>query len=159
MESLSFALSRQEIMGHLEAATAQHWQAAQSLGVRMNGRPTKYRPEFALFAYSLLTDFRTIATISYVAAMLGVSRSTLYLWLQTHDDFKFGVECGKALQECWLATCLLHGHPNARGILFVLKNLHGWQEVGRQLPRADLAKEMREREKVGEEQRLRAVVV
>jgi hypothetical protein len=127
MRSYSFALARDEMQDRLQAATNEHRKAAMTLGVRLNGRPTKYRPELAVLAYSIFTDFRTIATTRYVAAMLGVSRSTLYAWMRTHDDLRMGIEWGKALQECWLATCLLHGHNNTRGVIFALSNLHGWR--------------------------------
>lgn len=94
----------------------------------LGGRPTKYTPEKGQVAFCILADCRRIGTVRYVAAVLGISRTTLYEWYKLHPEFAFAIDAGKAVQESYLATLLAHGVPQWRGILFILKNLHGWSD-------------------------------
>lgn len=111
----------------------QHKHVAQQLGIiHLGGRPTKYNDRMAELAYYVLADERIVASLNYVAAMLNISRSTLFEWRQKYEDFACAIEWGKAVQECQLATRLVYGEGDPRGILFCLKNLHGWRDEPRQ---------------------------
>ena len=57
------------------------------------GRPTGFKPEYAMEAYSLATRG---ATKDALAETLGVSRRTLGTWLATHPDFRDAFERGRA---------------------------------------------------------------
>lgn len=116
----------------IELVMRQHRIAARRLGVaHLGGRPTKYSPELAELAYYTLADDRVISSLNYVAAILGISRSTLFEWRRTYPEFEWAIFCGKAVQECQLATRLAYGGGNPQGILFALINLHGWRVNGR----------------------------
>lgn len=119
------------IVIHIHAAMIQHRKVATLLGIRLGGRPTKYNERLAPFAFAILTDFRVVATMGYVAALLGISRSTLYEWMKLYPDMKAAIDTGKAVQECWLATCLVNGCGDPQGIFILLCNLHGWRRNGR----------------------------
>ena len=57
------------------------------------GRPTKYRPEYALFAQQLCEQGATDADVAHV---LRIDRSTLYEWLARYPDFRAALRLGKA---------------------------------------------------------------
>lgn len=105
--------------------------SAAGLGTYTFGRPIKYKPIFAELAYWMLADYRIICTIRLVAATLGVSHMTLYRWARLYPDFCYALHAGKAVQEAWLATRLIHDWGNAQGILHCLYHLHGWRRNGR----------------------------
>jgi hypothetical protein len=119
-------------MDTVELAMLQHRLVARRLGVvQLGGRPTKYSVALAELAYCTLADDRIVAPLNYVAAVLGISRSTLFEWRRKYSDFEWAIFCGKAVQECHLATRLAYGGGNPQGILFSLINLHGWRMNGR----------------------------
>ena len=116
----------------IELAMHQHRYAARQLGIHpFGGRPTKYREECAELAYNILCDFRTVTSLSYLAAILGISRSTLYEWQHRYPDFARAIFGGKAVQEGWLASQLLDQSRNPQGTLILLYVLHGWRKEGR----------------------------
>lgn len=121
------------VVENCTVAMRQHRHAAHRLGiVHLGGRPTKYHDRMAELAYYVLVDDRIVASLNYVAAMLNISRSTLFEWRQKYEDFARAIEWGKAVQECQLATRMVYGGGDPRGIMFCLKNLHGWRDEPRQ---------------------------
>jgi hypothetical protein len=115
-----------------DSALHQYSNVAARLGVKRFGRPTKYREEFCVLVYYMLADTRAIFTLKGIAAQLGISYDTLNYWQHRYPDFCHALTQGKAVQECWLATCLMHGWGNPQGIFIILRNLHGWRLNGRQ---------------------------
>lgn len=112
----------------IQTAMQQHWSAARRLGVRhLGGRPTKYHANMPELAFCMLTDHRVIASVSYVAAMLGVARSTLYDWEKRYPNLRNAIQAGRALQESWLASILARGIPNPQGLMLIMVRYHGWK--------------------------------
>ncbi len=56
------------------------------------GRPSNYRPEYALFAKQLCEQGATDAEVAYI---LRIGRSTLYEWLARYPDFRDALRLGK----------------------------------------------------------------
>ena len=56
------------------------------------GRPTIYRPEYALFAKQLCEQGATDAEVAHI---LRIARSTLYEWLARYPDFREALRLGK----------------------------------------------------------------
>ncbi|MFA6039724.1 MAG: hypothetical protein WCV62_02610 [Candidatus Peribacteraceae bacterium] len=121
---------REHFMGP-EPAEQQFCDPAINSGIKRFGRPTKYREEFCAMAYHMLADPRMIFTLRSVAARLGVSYDTLDYWRRRYPDFCHALAQGKAVQEEWLATCLVNGWGNPQGILILLYCLHKWRKDGR----------------------------
>lgn len=126
---------------NFDSAIHQYAFVASKLGIKRFGRPTKYREEFCALAYYMLADSRMICTVRFVASTLGVSHVTLYNWARLYPDFLYALTQGKAVQESWLATCLMHGWGNQQGIMAILRNLHGWRVNGR---RSDEVSDLRQ---------------
>ena len=61
-----------------------------------------------------------------LAGHLGVSRSTLYLWMEEHPEFSDAVKEGMAASAIWWEDCLRDnaskGEGNATAAIFGLKN-------------------------------------
>lgn len=124
-------LDRQLFERRFVSAIQQYTSISEYLDVNRFGRPTKYREEFAPLAFYMLADRRAIFTLKGIAAHLGVSYDTLNYWQHRYPDFCHALTQGKAEQECWLATCLMHDWGNPQGILMILYTLHGWRRNGR----------------------------
>lgn len=112
----------------IQIAMQQHWNAARRLGVRhLGGRPTKYHADMPELAFNILTDRRVIASVGYVAAMLGVSRSTLYELGKWYPPLREAIQAGRSLQESWLASILARGIRNPQGLMLIMMRYHGWK--------------------------------
>ena len=61
-------------------------------------RPTKYDPSKNQSVIDLMSEG---ASIVEVAAMLDVSRSTLYEWISQYDDFSDTIKKGQELCQAW----------------------------------------------------------
>lgn len=56
------------------------------------GRPSNYRPEYALFAKELCEQGATDAEVAHI---LRIGRRTLYAWLARYPDFREALRLGK----------------------------------------------------------------
>jgi hypothetical protein len=59
------------------------------------GRPTLYKPEYCQY---LLEDMAQGFSLTAFAGLIGVSRSTINMWMDAHPEFSEAVSQGKALQ-------------------------------------------------------------
>lgn len=87
------------------------------------GRPSKYDPKFVDQVLPFMAQgYSTTA----LAGHLGVSRSTLYLWMEQHPEFSDAVKEGMAASAIWWEDCLrnnaIKGEGNATSAIFGLKN-------------------------------------
>ncbi len=90
----------------------------------MLGRPTDYDPAFCEQAVEFLKDGYSLAAL---AGELGVARSTVYLWADTHPAFSDAVKRGQAGAVLWWEKqnrnlAMGTGEGNATSIIFGLKN-------------------------------------
>lgn len=101
------------------------------------GRPTKYNPEVML---PILADLaKEGAFMEQVPHALGISKQTLYDWLNPEDGAYAGKAFVDAIKEVeasrdeWLAKRLrdqIDGKSdgNASALIFALKNTIGWRD-------------------------------
>jgi hypothetical protein len=87
------------------------------------GRPSKYDPAFVEQVVPFMSQgFSTTA----LAGHLGVSRQTLYNWMDQHPEFFDAIKEGSAASAVWWEECLraaaLSGQGNATAAIFGLKN-------------------------------------
>lgn len=87
------------------------------------GRPTKYDPEMCELVVPFMADgYSTTA----LAGRLGVSRSTIYEWIDQHPEFSDAVKQGQAASALWwedrLRLNAMTGDGNATSAIFGLKN-------------------------------------
>ena len=85
------------------------------------GRPTKYRPEFCEQALAHMTaGYSKTAT----AGKLGVAKSTLDLWCETHSEFSGAIKMGEAARTAKLECDLIDAKdgPTVTSRIFALKN-------------------------------------
>jgi hypothetical protein len=65
----------------------------------MRGRPTEYNgEEHCKIAIDLMSEG---ASITEVAAEIGVERKTLYNWMDKHPDFLHAIKRGEELSQAW----------------------------------------------------------
>lgn len=87
------------------------------------GRPTKYDPAFC---DEVLPFMQQGYSTTALAGHLGVSRQTLYDWMDAHPDFLDAVKEGQAASAIWWENCLrdnaAKGEGNATSAIFGLKN-------------------------------------
>lgn len=121
------------------------------------GRPTKFQPEFSHTAFELLTDPNFVCTKRYLAAHFGVSPNTLYQWMHTYPHFQDSLTRGIAIQEVQFINRLFYGKGNPRGVLTLLKVLHGWREREKAIStsQVDYVQEIRDREEFAATHRAR----
>jgi hypothetical protein len=89
----------------------------------MSGRPSKYDPAFCDEVLPFMSQgYSTTA----LAGHLGVSRSTVYLWMEENPAFSDAVKEGMAASARWWEDCLrqnaMTGQGNATSAIFGLKN-------------------------------------
>lgn len=87
------------------------------------GRPSKYDPAFVDMVLPFMEQgYSTTA----LAGHIGVSRSTLYLWMDEYPEFSDAVKEGMAASAIWWENCLrdnaAKGEGNATAAIFGLKN-------------------------------------
>ena len=87
------------------------------------GRPTKYKPEFC---DEVLPFMEQGYSITALAGHFGVSRSTLYDWIDANPNFRDAVKRGAAASAIWWENCLrnnaMTGQGNPTSAIFGLKN-------------------------------------
>lgn len=87
------------------------------------GRPTKYDPAFC---DEVLPFMEQGYSTTALAGHLGVSRQTLYNWMDEHPAFFDAVKEGMAASAIWWENCLrqnaIKGEGNATSAIFGLKN-------------------------------------
>lgn len=66
---------------------------------RKGGRPTKYDPSWMLD--KVVEAGRLGATKEKMAAMIGISKDTLYKWIEEHDEFSDAIKEGELLSQVW----------------------------------------------------------
>lgn len=86
-------------------------------------RPTKYDPKFCDAAVTFLKDGYSVAAF---AGSIGVSKSTIYQWIEIHPEFSDAIKQGQAAAILWWedrARAIANGHDgNATITIFGLKN-------------------------------------
>ena len=96
------------------------------------GRPSDYDPAFCDEAVEFLAQGYSIAAF---AGHIGVARSTVYKWVDTHPEFSDAVKVGQAKAVLWWEDrnrALARGEDgNATSIVFGLKNRAAdeWRDV------------------------------
>lgn len=87
------------------------------------GRPTKYDPAFC---DEVLPFMEQGYSTTALAGHLGVSRQTIYNWMDENPAFFDAVKEGMAASAIWWENCLrqnaLKGQGNATAAIFGLKN-------------------------------------
>lgn len=93
------------------------------------GRPTKYDPSVQSTVIKVMKEG---ASIMEVAAELGVSRSTLYEWVNKIPEFSDTIKKGEALSEAWWEkqgrTNLQNKNFNYVGWYMNMKNRFEWRD-------------------------------
>lgn len=95
------------------------------------GRPSKYDPTKLPAIISLMSEG---ASLVEVAVMLGISRETLYQWVDTYPDFSDTIKKGKELCNAWWegearkALMLRDKDFNATLWYMNMKNRFGWSD-------------------------------
>jgi AcrR family transcriptional regulator len=97
------------------------------------GRPTKYEDEMCKRVIEL---GREGASLTQMAAELGISRETFYVWIDTRDSFSDAVKEAHLLAQAWWeqkgqdATFGKVPGFNALSYIFQMKNRfrHDWRE-------------------------------
>lgn len=117
--------SAQAAMAH---AVPKQWidRGKQYVKSGKGGRPTLYRQEIAIEVFEMLSDPKRCWTLKAISAMQGVYEQTFYEWIRAHDDLKYAVYAGKAIQEANFGSMLLHGFKYSSGVEYILTNLHNW---------------------------------
>jgi len=93
------------------------------------GRPTKYEVRFC----QACIDFMGLGySLTAFAGSIGVSRSTVNLWMNEHAEFSDAVKVGQAKRTMKLEGTLLEGEtgPKVTAHIFALKNAdpEGWRD-------------------------------
>lgn len=96
------------------------------------GRPTTYKPEYCEM---LVEHMRQGFNFETFAAKLNYqSKSSLYKWLDKHEEFKKAKQVGEALAELWwlnLGRTAAAGKVpgfNATVWIFTMKNMFRWRD-------------------------------
>lgn len=97
------------------------------------GRPTKYDPSFC---HALVEHMAKLHSFETFAAKLGVGRSSLYRWLEEHEEFRDAKDLGHQIAfQRWEAI----GIQAAEGEIFGHNNA-AWQALGRKMFQLDAHK-------------------
>lgn len=93
----------------------------------LGGRPTDYKPEYAKMLLDHLSQGYSIGSFG---GDIGVVRSTIYNWIEKHEDFKQAKQQGyanglkffeKIIFACALGQKINNGTPNVTAVIFILK--------------------------------------
>lgn len=96
------------------------------------GRPSTYDPAYCEQAIEYLAQGYSVAAF---AGKIRVAKSTVYKWMDEHEDFSDAVKIGQAAAVDWWETAnrnlALTGEGNATAIVFGLKNRASdeWRDV------------------------------
>lgn len=99
------------------------------------GRPTIYDPAMCETAVEYLAQGHSPTAL---AGRLGVARTTVYRWVEEHEEFRDAVKTGEALGAQWwedrLKAIATGEDGNAAAAIFGLKNRarHDWRDTMRQ---------------------------
>lgn len=92
-------------------------------------RPTKYDPAMCEQAVDLM---REGASITEVAADLGIAKSTLYEWRESIPEFSDAIKAGEDLSAAWWEregrTALRDKEFSYTGWYMNMKNRFGWKD-------------------------------
>lgn len=92
-------------------------------------RPTKYDPAMCVQAIELM---REGASITEVAAELGIAKSTLYEWRESISEFSDAIKRGEDLSAAWWEregrTSLRDKDFSYTGWYMNMKNRFGWRD-------------------------------
>lgn len=93
-------------------------------GETIQGRPSKYDPAYCQQLVEVMSQGYSLTAF---ASQIEVSRSTIGVWAQKHDDFSQAIGKGKAACAFWWETALrnaaLTGRGNVTAAIFGLKNM------------------------------------
>jgi len=78
--------------------------------------------------YNILTHPAGAHTLESAVGIMGISIRTAHDWKKSHPDFALAVETGRKAQEEMFAGRLARGMPYSQGLVWVLKNVHGWRD-------------------------------
>ena len=87
------------------------------------GRPSKYDKAYCDDAIAVLGQGKSILSL---AAHIGVTKSTIYNWMEEHPEFLDAVKRGQNAAAAWweqrAIDLAVTGNGNATAIIFGLKN-------------------------------------
>lgn len=87
------------------------------------GRPSIYDPAYCEQAIAVLADGFSMTAL---AGEIGVARSTVYEWVEHHQDFSDAIKIGQAKAVLWWEKAnrnlAITGEGNATACIFGLKN-------------------------------------
>ena len=86
-------------------------------------RPTKYDPKFCDQAVTFMSEGYSTKAF---AGSIGVSLSTVYKWMEEHDEFSEAIKAAQAAAALWWEDSLRNnartGEGNASASIFGVKN-------------------------------------
>jgi hypothetical protein len=95
------------------------------------GRPSKYEERFCEMLIDHMTEGFTFESF---AGRIGVNRDTIYEWAKVHEAFSDAKKDGRAAQQFFdekeMAKIIQGKNPrgNITGLIFKMKNCHGWRD-------------------------------
>lgn len=99
------------------------------------GRPTKYDPKYMVLVRDYVDRCKKEKKIPQVEGLrleLGVARSTMYEWAETHKEFSDTLEDLKSVQQVMLVEGGISGKYNAQITKLMLSVNHGMVETSKQ---------------------------
>jgi hypothetical protein len=109
--------------------TWKDYPTRDRLGRLQACRPPNYHPDMCEIVAELMSDPTLCLSVSSLGANLGINESTLRSWEERYPDFSRSLAQGKAKQEQSYAAILSIGaHKYSQGLIFVMKNRHGWTD-------------------------------
>lgn len=92
------------------------------------GRPTDYKPEYALGLTKYMLESQGFPTIAGYAVEIGKHKDTLYEWAKHHPEFSDSLKRAKDIQEHMLVEGALGGVFNPTFSIFFAKNCLGYKD-------------------------------
>lgn len=97
----------------------------------VNGRPTKFKPEYC---DALVDHMASGLSFESFAGVIGVTRSTVYEWVKAQPSFSDAKKLGESLALLWwekISRSAVLGEIdgfNATVFVFSMKNRFGWRD-------------------------------
>lgn len=95
------------------------------------GRPTKYKKEYCQRIVDAMSEGKSVLQF---CAEQGVSKSSVYLWAQQHDEFSDALSRGKELGEAYwegeLQKMMYSREANAPLVKLYFANRFNWHDRG-----------------------------